>query len=152
MEKFLLIDSLGGGGAENLNIALLQNSNLKAIFTLDNIISYDVSKIHVINLNESTKKLLYLKYLKIPFDAFRLSKQLKQGDLILASLYRSTIVALLCQLFFKKIKVIAWVHSDCKRDMNNTFKYINMFKNWFNSRAYFLRRPLLIYSKIIHCL
>ncbi|KQB99631.1 glycosyltransferase [Pedobacter sp. Hv1] len=118
MKKYLIINDLGNGGAEILNIGLYHNLKFDAIFTLQQNVDYDTNGINVINLSRGGK----VSILNFPKLIYRLYKHLQPNDVLIASLYKSIVVAFLCNLFLVKPNLIFWIHSDITIDLNSKFK------------------------------
>lgn len=116
MKLALLVNSLYGGGAEILNIELLNWANNAHLYLLEKRVNYafDKRKTTFINGDKVMESSL-LNYLATPISAFRLNKKLSKNTIIVASLFRSLLVSALLKTFFnKRQRVVFWCHLDPK--------------------------------------
>lgn len=122
-----LINSLTSGGAEKLVINLHSKIKNSRIVIFENVIEHQVDSSDITLLESSFKQ----KYLSLLFLAKRLKNTIAKDDIVIASLFRSFILAYLVNVFFNR-KYYCWVHNDSKKYVSNNivkilFKYI--FKN-----------------------
>lgn len=135
MAVYLLINSLHGGGAEKLAIESDLFNNYSRIFLLDSDIQYSLKDDFVKRLNIYNVKSYNI--FKILYVSFKISKFLKNDDIIIGVLYKSIIVAILAKILFKKkIKIYSWILSDSIYHSKKTlFHYIIIkFINTFSDR------------------
>ncbi len=109
--KFL-INSLNGGGAENLTIQLSKAYGGAPILLLEKILDYSIDSVNVNWLASGTLTKGIGKYLMIPLLAKRLSSSVDKDDILVVSLFRAYLVAWLARRFFSGPKYICWVHND----------------------------------------
>ncbi len=116
MKLALLVNSLYGGGAEILNIELLNWAKNAHLYLLEKRVNYAFDKEKTTFINgEKVIDSSLLNYLSTPISAFRLNKTLSNETIIIASLFRSLLVSVLLKtLFNKKQKVVFWCHLDPK--------------------------------------
>jgi len=112
----LIINSLGGGGAEILNIEIAKKLDFNRIFLIQPGKAYDSGKLNTVSLFRPKKSVnQLLEYLFTPIYAFRLGKLIDKEKIVMASLFRSAMVVALCKAFFnKKISTVFWIHTDPK--------------------------------------
>jgi len=105
---YILINSLGGGGAEKIAIKLGEMLNVNKFFLLEKEIDYS-SKKGVIFLSSYTNKTNRLwKTLYIPFYAKKLSKLISKNSIIISFLERANFVNIVASKF-KGVKSIVSV-------------------------------------------
>lgn len=108
MRRFILINSLYGGGAEKVAINLFRSLNFEKIFLLEQDIKYEISKEKIIFLsNHNIKISPIFKTLFIPIYALKLKKYLNSKDLVLSFLERANYVNILTSLISKHKVVIS---------------------------------------------
>lgn len=105
----LLINSLGGGGAEKQVSYLLQNDVAQKVFILENQVDYDIpqNKINLLFKCNWPKALKYFKFLLI--GPFKLASNIEKDDIVLSFLEISNFINILCSILFKKHKAVVSV-------------------------------------------
>ncbi len=110
MRRFILINSLYGGGAERVALNLFRSLNLEKIFLLEQDIKYEIPKEKIIFLsNHNIKTNSIFKTLFIPIYALKPSKKLNAQDIVLSMLERANYVNILTS-FISKHKAIISIH------------------------------------------
>jgi len=90
---YFLINSLGGGGAENVLIRIKDFIKPSKIFLLEKEIKYQIENFLVEFISNHTEKTNSLiKTFFIPFYAFNLSKKVRKEDVVLSFLWRANFV------------------------------------------------------------
>ncbi|MEE1946851.1 glycosyltransferase [Pedobacter sp. KR3-3] len=124
MSKYLMINDLGNGGAEILNIGLYRELKFDTILILQGKIDYKTDDLNVIDLSNGKK----YKWYRLPVILYRLTKIIKKDDLVVASLYKSMLVVALFGFFVRKIKTIFWIHSDTKIYLSSKLRFFLLKK------------------------
>jgi glycosyltransferase involved in cell wall biosynthesis len=108
---YFLINSLSGGGAESVAIRLTKHLPVDKFILLEQDIKYQLDK-HIIFLsNHTTGTNPIYKTLSIPFYAYKLSKTINRGSIIVSFLERANFVNVVSN-FFKRHKTIISVRMD----------------------------------------
>ncbi|GIW66816.1 MAG: glycosyltransferase [Candidatus Parcubacteria bacterium] len=108
MKKFILINSLYGGGAEKVALNLFRSLDFEKIFLLEKDIKYEVPKEKLVFLsNHNYKTSAILKTLFIPIYSLRLKKYLNPDDVIISFLERANYVNILTSLITKHKTIIS---------------------------------------------
>ncbi|GIW65710.1 MAG: glycosyltransferase [Candidatus Parcubacteria bacterium] len=108
MKKFILINSLYGGGAEKVAFNLFRTLDFDKIFLLEKDIKYEVPKEKVVFLlKHNYKTNAILKTLFIPIHSLRLKKYLNPDDVIISFLERSNYVNILTSLITKHKTIVS---------------------------------------------
>jgi glycosyltransferase involved in cell wall biosynthesis len=109
---YFLINSLGGGGAENVLIRLKDFIKPYKIFLLEKEIKYQIENYLIEHISNHTKKTNPLiKTFSIPFYALNLSKKITKNDIVLSFLWRANFVNCFLK-FIINHKAIISIHND----------------------------------------
>ncbi|MCX7795440.1 MAG: glycosyltransferase [bacterium] len=113
MSLYFLINSLAGGGAEAVLVRIAKYLKPEKIFLLERDIKYSLEGESLIDfLSNHTKDVNSIfKTLYIPLYAMKLSRRIKDNDLILSFLERANFVNIVSK-YFKRHKVLISVHID----------------------------------------
>lgn len=104
---YILINSLGPGGAERQVAILLKYLNFDALILLEKDIIYKTKNSEIIFLSSfKNKGSPILKSFYIPIYVYKLSKILNDRDIVISFLERSNIVNVLTKIVFNKHKAI----------------------------------------------
>lgn len=110
MNLFFLINSLAGGGAENVLIRILPFLKPQKIFLIEKEIKYQVDEKLIESLSSHTQKTNpILKTLFIPIYSFRFSKKINKNSVVLSFLERANFTNILAKSFSHH-KAIISVH------------------------------------------
>jgi len=110
MNLFFLINSLAGGGAENVLIRILPFLKPQKIFLIEKEIKYQVDEKLIESLSSHTQKTNpILKTLFIPIYSFKLSKKINKNSVVLSFLERANFANILAKSFSHH-KAIISVH------------------------------------------
>jgi glycosyltransferase involved in cell wall biosynthesis len=110
MKRYILINSLAGGGAEKVVEYLLKFLTLDKVFLLERDIIYNVNKSKVLYLSKlSVTHNVLIKNLFIPLYVFKLKKILKKRDKLISFLERANYVNIITS-FFTGHEAIISVH------------------------------------------
>jgi hypothetical protein len=118
---YFLINSLSGGGAESVAIRLTKHLPVDKFILLEQDIKYQLDK-HIIFLsNHTTGTNPIYKTLSIPFYAYKLSKTINRGSIVVSFLERANFVNVVSN-FFKRHKTIISVRMDQQTGHNGLRK------------------------------
>lgn len=107
-----LINSLNGGGAETLTIAMSRAFGKSPLIILEDIVDYETDDLPIIKLNEGVVDRSVGRYIQLPGLAKKLSTVANKDHLIVVSLFRAFLVAWLSKQVFNGGEFICWVHND----------------------------------------
>lgn len=109
---FMLINSLGGGGAEAVLVRLLPYLPVEKVFLLEREVDYPVPEgvVEVISSHHLGMSPIY-KTLCIPYYAAKLIRRIPRGSVVVSFLERANFVNVLCGRFGFSVPVIS-VHMD----------------------------------------
>jgi glycosyltransferase involved in cell wall biosynthesis len=108
---YFLINSLKRGGAENVLLKLSNYIKSEKIFLLEKGEGFNSNKNLFFLSNSSSQVDSFLKYFYVPIYSFRLSKHLKENDIVVSFLERANFVNVVSKIF-KKHKAIISVRID----------------------------------------
>jgi len=111
VKLYFLINSLAGGGAENVAIRLSEHLPISAFILLERDVKYKTDKPIFFLSNHSTKTSPIIKTLSIPTYAYKLSDFIEKNSLVVSFLERANFVNIISKLF-KKHRAIISVHMD----------------------------------------
>ncbi|MCX8015706.1 MAG: glycosyltransferase [Patescibacteria group bacterium] len=136
---FILINSLGGGGAEQIVLNLSNSLDFEKIILLENEIVYKINPGKIIILSNYTRKTnSFLKYLSMPIYILKLLRFIKKYKnkkiTILSFLERANFVNIFLK-FFIKHKSIVSVHINLIDGYAGFRKIIHPLIKFFYSRA-----------------
>jgi glycosyltransferase involved in cell wall biosynthesis len=118
---YFLINSLSGGGAESVAIRLTKHLPVDKFILLEQDIKYQLDK-HIIFLsNHTTGTNPIYKTLSIPFYAYKLSKTINRGCIVVSFLERANFVNVFSN-FFKRHKTIISVRMNQQTGHNGLRK------------------------------
>ncbi|GBD03697.1 N-acetylgalactosamine-N, N'-diacetylbacillosaminyl-diphospho-undecaprenol4-alpha-N-acetylgalactosaminyltransferase [bacterium HR19] len=102
MGKFILINSLSGGGAEKVAVNLFKALIFEKFFLLEKEVKYDIPEEKTIFLsNHGLKTSAIFKTLFIPFYSLKLKNFVNSGNIVLSFLERANYVNILASMFTK---------------------------------------------------
>lgn len=108
IDLYFLINSLAGGGAENVVLRLSRALNPKAIFLLERDVDYHVDGINIIYLSQHTKHTSpVLKTGYIPIYAKRLAEKVDSNGVVISFLERANFVNVIAKKLSKHRSIIS---------------------------------------------
>ncbi len=108
-DRYILINSLGGGGAEKVALALGRFLGIKALFLLERSLSYSIEEDRsIVFLSGHTNNMSsILKTLHIPLYVKRLERYVEDGDIVVSFLERANFTNILLSHTKKTKSVIS---------------------------------------------
>lgn len=105
--KYILIISLGGGGAERQVSILSKIIPFKKIFLLESVNEYEIQNIPIQILSDTIhKKNILYKMACLPFFAARFSRQIEKNSTVISFMERANFVNIIAKLFTRHKAII----------------------------------------------